>query len=438
MKDLLKTKSKKPNRPNPSEVAARCHEIQTGLGMTEVPEFDNLRAIGMAVRLALHIRGLPAVNYETLRLVANHFLEIPSVGLKRIMEILAEVEFVKLVTQGKTIKAVVPTVPYYETLYSTLGEHASDLEFNEPEKLSIELLCRLSKAPEKLDTLQSVLGAEPKLLSRAVTVGKKGAYVRVHRSRGRDVALSPTYFSENAEIYADMVAGSGSKQVQKLLTSIRAAQGMPLSIIQKTKYIGGIKISDEELNLLLRLAQDGAVKPPSITTSHAGENFFLFTPTPAGAALAPTKRDIYEKAMAIVAAVRQGQFLPQQYAIRSPGAVLYTLKTNLKLGKATTEASQQYRKLVHLRVATLNDIGNGFSELQIINTPENREALEIAYALVESGVPAGTEVDEAARDALQKEHSYVESLVASGQLQNRHNIALTPQQELEIENLFLK
>jgi len=438
MSDLVQPKSKKPNKPNPSEVAARCHEIQTGLGMTEVPEFDNLRAIGMAVRLALHIRGLPAVNYETLRLVANHFLEIPSVGLKRIMEILAEVEFVKLVTQGKTIKAVVPTVPYYETLYSTLGEHASDLEFNEPEQLSIELLCRLSKAPEKLDTLQSVLGAEPKLLSRAVTVGKKGAYVRVHRSRGRDVALSPTYFSENAEIYADMVAGSGSKQVQKLLNSVRAAQGTPLSIIQKTKYIGGIKISDEELNLLLRLAQDGAVKPPSITTSHAGENFFLFTPTPAGAALAPTKRDIYEKAMAIVAAVRQGQFLPQQYAIRSPGAVLYTLKTNLKLGKATTEASQQYRKLVHLRVATLNDIGNGFSQLQIIDTPENREALEIAYALVESGVPAGTEVDEAAREALQKEHSYVESLVASGQLQDRHSISLTPQQQLELENLFLK
>ncbi len=39
--------------------------------MTEVPEFDNLRAVGMAVRLALHIRGLPAVNFETLKLVAN-------------------------------------------------------------------------------------------------------------------------------------------------------------------------------------------------------------------------------------------------------------------------------------------------------------------------------------------------------------------------------
>ena len=46
----------------------------------------------MAVRLALRIRGLPAINYEVLKLVATHFLGIPSVGVKRIAETLAEVE----------------------------------------------------------------------------------------------------------------------------------------------------------------------------------------------------------------------------------------------------------------------------------------------------------------------------------------------------------
>jgi hypothetical protein len=61
------------------------------------------------------------VNFETLKLVANHFLGIPSIGVKRIEETLAEVEFVKLVTEGKTIKAVVPIVPYYETLHGKLG-----------------------------------------------------------------------------------------------------------------------------------------------------------------------------------------------------------------------------------------------------------------------------------------------------------------------------
>jgi hypothetical protein len=432
-----------PDKPHekaiePSEVAARCHEIQTGLGLMEVPEFENLRAIGMAVRLALHIRGLASVNYGTLRLVANHMLGIPTTALRGILVLLAEVEFVKLQTEGKTMKAVIPNVPYYETLYEQLGDYAGTLDFNEAEQLSIDILCRLSKAPEKLDTLKSKLGAESKLVDRAFDVGKQGVYFRVHRSRGRDVALSPTYFSENAEIYADVVAGAGSGQIQKILNALRDMQGVPLSVIQTTKEIAGVSFTDAELNLLLRLAQDGAVKPPSITTRHAGEQFFLFTPTPSGGALAYTKRDIYERAMALVAAVRQGQFLPRKYAIRSPGAVLYTLKRDLKLARATTEATQQYRKLVHLRLARLVDLGNGYSELHIIDTPENRESLNIAYTLVDAGVAAGAEVDEHARNALQQDHSFVESLVSSGALQRRENVPLTPDQQLELDYTFLK
>lgn len=438
----MTTDEEKPAKENgslqPGEIAARCHEIQTGLRLNEVPEFETLTLVGMAVRLALHIRGLPVVNYETLRLVANHFLGIPTVAVKRIVETLAEIEFVKIQQEGKTIKMVVPNVPYYETLYETLGNFANESGFNEAEQLSIELLSRLSKAPEKVDALKSKLGAEDQLIKRVMDVGQQGSYLRIHRSRGRDVVLSPTYFSENSEIFADMVAGAGSNQVQKILKAIRSSQGVPLSLIQKNKEIAGIKLADDELNLLIRLTQDGAVKPPSISTKHAGEQFFLFTPTPAGAALAPTKRDIYEKAMAIVAAMRQGQYLSAKYPICSPGAVLYTLRNNMKLGRATTEATHQYVNLVHLRVARLIPIGSGFSELHIIDTPENREALNMAYGLVNAGVAQGGEVDEAARNALQQEQSFVESLVSSGELQKRHHVALTQAQQIEMETLFLK
>ncbi|MEN6383214.1 MAG: hypothetical protein ABFC86_08150 [Rectinema sp.] len=420
-----------------AELAARCHEIQTGLTLVEVPEFDTLTATGMAVRLALHIRGLPAINFDVLRLVASHYLGIPPVVVKRIVEILGEVEFVKIAKEGKRIKTILPTVPYYQDLYNTLGDYAVTQGLNESEQLSIEILKRLAKSPEKLESLKSQLGADKKLINRAIEIGQEGAYLRQYRYRGRDVLLSPVYFSENADIFADIVAAKGSKQVQKVLNAVKSAQGIPLEIIRKKKKISNVDFSDEEISLLIRLAQDGVVKPPCIETTYAGENYFIFTPTPAGAALAPTKRDIYEKAMAIVAAVRQGQFLPKRYAIRSPGAVLYTLKSNLRLGKATTEATQQYRKLVHLRVAQLIDVGGGYSELRIIDTPENLEALKIAYSLVESGSAEGVEVDQDAREALQRDQAYVESLIASAKLQKRKKVQLSDQQQLELENLFL-
>ena len=430
--------TKEDENPTSAELAARCHEIQVGLGTTEVPEFDQLSLIGMAVRLALHIRGLPAIPFEVVKLVGYHYLEVPPLAAKRVVELLAEIEFVKLGTEGKTIKTVLPNVPYYEDLYTQLGAYAEDAGLNEAEQLSIELVHRLARSPEKLDSLRAKLGAEKKLLERAIQVGKEGSYLRQVRARGRDILLTPTYFSENPDVFADQVASGGAGQVQKVLDALRVAQGYPLALIEQTKAIGTVALSDEEVRLATRLAQDGVVRPPSISTSHSGENFFLFTPTPSGAALAPTKRDIYEKAMAIVSAVRQGQFLPHRYAIREPGAILYTLRSELQLRRATTEAAQQYKNLVHLRIARLEDAGGGFKQLKIIDTEENKEALDIAYRLVNAGVARGIEVDEDARRAIQQDQSYVESLVASGKLQRSKKVTLTEGQQQQLDLIFLK
>lgn len=421
-----------------ADLAARCHEIQVGLGTTEVPEFDQLALVGMAVRLALHIRGLAAIPYEVVKLVGYHFLDISVRATQDVVELLAEIEFVKLGTEGKTIKTVLPNVPYYEVMYEQLGCYAQEKGLNEAEQLSIDLVQRLARSPEKLDALRGKLGADNELFVRSLKVGQAGSYLQIVRARGRDVLLTPTYFSENPEIFADAAAGGGTEQIQKVLGAIRGAQGFPLALVEKGKRIGNTDLSDDEVKLAIRLAQDGAVRPPSISTAHAGENFFLFTPTPSGAALAPTKRDIYEKAMAIVSAVRQGQFLPNRYAIRSPGAILYTLRSDLKLKRATTEAAQQYKNLVHLRIATLSDAGSGFKQLHIIDTEENKEALDIAYGLVNAGVAKGIEVDEDARKAIQQDQSFVESLVSTGKLRNTRKVSITEGQQQELDLIFMK
>ena len=421
-----------------ADLAARCHEIQVGLGTTEVPEFDQLALVGMAVRLALHIRGLAAIPYEVIKLVGYHYLDISVRATQDVVELLAEIEFVKLGTEGKTIKTVLPNVPYYENMYEQLGCYAQDKGLNEAEQLSIDLVQRLAHSPEKLDALRGKLGADSGLFNRSLAVGQAGSYLQVVRARGRDILLTPTYFSENPEIFADAAAGGGTEQIQKVLGAIKGAQGFPLALVEKNKRIGNTDLSEDEVKLTIRLAQDGAVRPPSISTAHAGKNFFLFTPTPSGAALASTKRDIYEKAMAIVSAVRQGQFLPNKYAIRSPGAILYMLRSDLKLKRGTTEAAHQYKNLVHLRIATLSDAGSGFKQLHIIDTEENKEALDIAYNLVDAGIAKGIEVDEDARKAIQEDQSFVESMVSAGKLRSTRKVSLTEGQQQELDLIFMK
>lgn len=418
-----------------ADTAARCHEIQVCLGHTEVPDLENVLEIGMGVRLALHLRGLPLLAYDVVRLVATHYLGIPAMAVRRIVDLLAEVEFVALQQEGNTVKAIFPKVPYYQDLYRTMGEFAAtERTFSGAEDLSLEMLRRLARAPQNVDSLRNDIGAEPKIFAKATRIGEQGAFFIRRRTRGRDILLNPTYYSENAETFAELVVSSGADNLRRAMESVRKLQGVPLSLIESGKVaIDGRTLPPAEIAVLTRLAQDGAVKPPSIKTTHAGEQHFLFTPTPTGAALPATKRDIYERAMNIVAAVRQGQFLSKQYRIHKPGAVLYTLLRDGRLGRATTEASEQYRNLVRHRVAQLVPTGGGFSELRLIETPENREALQIALALVDEGSATGVEVDEQARRALQMDQQYLESIVASGELRKREVVPLGEAEQLELD-----
>lgn len=422
-----------------THLVVRCHEIQTTLRNLEVPEFETIPELGMAVRLALHLQGLPLVAYETLKLVANHFLGIPKLAIDRIVHVLAEVEFVRLQKTGSTITAVLPTVPFYDELYVQLGQFATnERRFNEPEQLALHIVERLAKSPEKVATLQNSTGADPKLFKRSLDIGTAGSYLIKRRFRGRDVLISPTYFAENTEVFADAVAASGATTIGQLMLMLSSAQGWPLRVIEQQSGIGREALAPDQIQLLKRLAEDGAVKPPSIVTTHAGTNYFMFTPTPAGAALSPGKRNVYEKAMAIVAAVRQGQLLPNRYAIHSPGALIYRLKENLQLTKATTEARQQYKNLTSLRIAWLEHVGNGYSQLRIIDTPENREALDIAYDLVTEGRTSGMEIDDGARQALQQSQEYVESLIAAAEMRRNESVPLSAEQQEQMDLLFIR
>lgn len=218
---------------------------------------------------------------------------------------------------------------------------------------------------------------------------------------------------------------------------VQSAQGWPLSLIEKTGEIAGTKISAEDIQLLKRLAQEGIVKPPTISTTHAGKAMFIFTPTPGFVNVSPLKREQYERALAIVSAVRQGQLLPNKFKIRSPGAVLYTLKRDLELSP-TSDYAEQYQNLVHLRIAQLVQLPNGYRQLKIIDTPENRESLGIAYQLVQGETPPDLAIDKEAMSAMTGSQEYIESLVSSRMLRDRETITLTEEKQFELGQLLLE
>lgn len=416
------------------EIALRCHDISIGLGTKDVAEFELIPEIGLMVRLALHIRGLPRIPYDVFKLVAFHHLQIPMMSVRSLVISLEQIGFIKILSEGEDYKFIIPTVPFYDDLYGIVGQYAKNKRMNEPEQFAITMLSQLTLSPVLKDSLYQ-LGADKRMVDRSIQVGIEGNYILSKRCRGKNVVVSPVFFSENADIYADLVAKSGAKSVERILHLLKTCQGIPLAVIESQKEIQGSKLTDDEINLLKRLASDGSVKPPAIVTSHSGTNYFMFTPTPGEARLNPTKREIYERAMALISAVRQGQYLPKEFAIKNPYWILRALRDKKYL-KANSEAFEQYKQLSFLRVGRLVN-ENGRHRFELIDSIENIEALEIAIKLLHNNGLDGMEIDENTRITLGKDQKYIESLMGSKDMRERSQVAISEESAEQIELLFL-
>ncbi|MEH2042227.1 hypothetical protein [Nostoc sp.] len=419
----------------PQDIAIRAHDITVCLERSSVSSFDELVNLGMAVRLAIHLRGVPAVPYELLRDVAVHLLNFSTGAVRPVVELLAEAEFVRLDTQGRTIKTVIPDIPFYQDLFSTLGKLLSDKKFSEPEQLTLSLVHQLAGSPILADHAYN-LGAEKNLVDKIINIGTNASFIVKKRARGKSVLISPTYFPENTQAYADLVSTGGSQRVKKILDLLRSNQGWPLKLLLKKQEIAGVSLDNDDLTVIQMFAKEGFIPPPAIETTHSGTNHFIFGPRPGLTQLPPYKRPIYEAAMSLVAAVRQGQLLPSRYAIHSPLALLRSFK-NKGFIKANTEALEQYKKVAASRVGRLEITTDGWAKLVLIDSVENIEAVNMALELV-SGSETSVVPDENIIIALRTGEHYVESLIGRKSILQDTVIPLDEESQALIDNFLLR
>jgi hypothetical protein len=424
--------------PNNQVKAEFAHDLQVGLARASVPEFAHLPLIGMAGKLALNIRGLGEIKAEVLRPVADHYFDIPALALQPVLEILAEIGFVQLITTGKTLNSIIPNVPHFSSVYGGLGEYVGTISLNEHEEVAIAVLNELKNKPEKRDALIGRLGAPKLVFSRVELITQTGGLVIPKRARGQDVLVSPFYFADSLDALANHAAAGGARTVQRVLDLLKKAQGWPLSLIISTGEINGTKLTAVELQLLREMVADGVLRPPSLRNTETNiDEHFVFTPMPGVRSIDGAAREIYERTMAVVAAVRKGQLLPSQFAIRYPVRLLETLRDNKKI-RASTEAALQYTNLVTLRVGRLVPIGSsGWHQFHLIDTPENMKAVNDAITIFRAGEPLSIGVSEDARIALQRDEAYVQSILASTTLRQTPRPALNDQAKAEMEQLFL-
>jgi hypothetical protein len=420
------------------QIAEYAFDLQVGLEGIDVPEYDVAKTIGMAAVLAVNLRGLPEIQYGTLRLVASRLFHIRSDVLDTILRTLADLHLVKLVTTGGTIQQVIPDVPHFEDVYTQVGEYTDAKPLNELEQITVAMLDQLYRNPVNRDALRAKLGADNDGFKQSLQIGVDAGLMIDQRARGRDIIASPMYFSGNLDGLIDVAARGDTPNVQRLLKIISKNQGMPLSCIIKDKRISNIAISPDDVPLLASMAEEGIIKPPSILRPNKVEEKFLVTPAPGKTRMSAANREIYEKGMALAAAVRKGQLLPEEYRIRNPQALLYVLGDR-KWIKANTEAAHQYKNLAVLGLGRLESAGGGFYRFRLIDVPENLEAVDVAKKLLLGEEPQDMELDNRARLLLTEDETYVKSHLVSADLRReKKKTVMSEKAEAEVTQFLLK
>jgi len=419
--------------------AIRCQDIQTGLQGYSVGEFDVLLRIGMAARLAIHIRGGGVIQYEHLKQVSHYLFDIPTIAFDSILDLLAEVGFVRLVTAGKTIKSVLPTVPYFDDMYQQLGEKAELDGLNGLEEASIAILNRLSMSPVDSTTLKGDANLNDLEFQRIIRIGTEGSYIQEFHSPSYEMMLvSPLYFSENAELFADAVRNHGEETVKEVMRLLRRYPGIPYEKVIRSKRLGGETIVPDAIQVLRVLAENAVTQPPTIETSYSGKNHFLFTPPVGTSRISVVEKEIYEKAMAIVACLRQGQHFGR-WRVKWPVAIIDAWLDPMR-GKltATTFAREQYAELAIRKICKLVHVKGDYYSPEIIDLPENRRALELAREmLTTSDVISDRGFDESAHRVIFSPAEYRESLIGYRDIGKRRIVERTPlEQQRHLEKLI--
>jgi len=421
---------------NESEIAVRSHDVLVTSGSSRAAEFDSLINLGAAVRLAINLRGMPPVRYDLLRNVAVHRLGLQPSEVRPAVEVLAEAEMVDLSTEGKTINTVIPHIPFFSDLYARLGEVGTEGHaLNEHEQLTIELMQRLARRPQTRNDLNT-LGADRKALNRVIEIGKTIGFVTTRRARGNDVYISPSYFAEDPQALADLAVTAKGTHLSRVLGLLKLHQGYPLRVIIETSELAGNRLDPIELKIIQTLASQGFLPPPAIRTKHAGENYFIFGPQPGVSRIAPNDVQVYRNALALVSAVRQGQFLSREYAIWNPQLLLQRFKERGYL-RRNSEAPEQYRAVVQLGIARLVSTGGNQARLELIRDKDNERTVDLAIKLVR-GSTGQPMPDEELMLAMKQGEEYVEPLLARKSLADCDIVAADRDSIAAIDQFLLR
>ena len=363
------------------QAGLRCYDVHAGLrnvdpnSATLTPLADT-RVIGMAASLASLVRGQDVIaDAESLKTIVAEQLDISPYAYGSVVETLERAGMINgVVRRGSKIVSFTENVPFYENLYDRLGGTWREGEPSQLEQEMVAVVDRLAHGPVPAEELEDVVGLDKGDMPRIVELGKASELVQGVTLIDGEVLYSPFFGFENPVHLAELLQNHGTGQFGDELEAVRSHQGLPLDPVKYPALADAIA--------------RGFVMAPTVVTPDGRGQPFAAVPYVPDTALLTARKTVLEKALAVLACVRCGQYFGGATSTRSPVRVLNALldpNRGHRLG-AHSSHQRQYQLLYRMQVVDFIPSGSWVMP-QLIVTQDNLEAVRIARDLLTYGEP---------------------------------------------------
>ncbi|MEU3836084.1 hypothetical protein [Streptomyces microflavus] len=383
----------------------RCQDVHAGLRNVDpnsgtLTPLADTQLIGMAASLAALIRGQEVIaDAQALRALAAEQLDVNQFAFDQVVIALDDLGFVEGVQRagGKIVKFT-ENVPYYDNLYTKLGEAWRDRQPSEAEEQMVLLVDSLAEGPIPQEETAKLVGLDAAALPGLLQLGERSQLVKRIQVPDGDVLYSPFFGFENPEVMAELIRNHGAGELADAFADVRAEQGLPVGNDQP---------------LLQDAIARGLLMAPAVERPNGTLQPFATMPYILDHELLRGRKPILDKALALLACLRCGQHYGGSTDL-PPSALIAVIDKLLDKNRGFlnphSSHERQYR-LVHaaglIRFAPDSLPGGSWVTPQFIDTPDNREALRIARDLITYGEQLKGRVgDEQARRTLSLGQSF--------------------------------
>lgn len=377
----------------------RCQDVHAGLrnlnpNSGRLTHLAETQRVGMAASLASLVRGQDVVpDAQALKALAAEQLDVSPFAFDDVVRLLEDVGFISGVQQsGSRILSFNENVPYYDNLYDRLGTAWRERSPSELEQQLVSLVNHLAEGPTAMEELDQQLDLDSAAIGNLIDIGSSADLIKRVPLIDGDVLFSPFFTFENPELMGQLVQDYGSAQLADAFAMVRGEQGTPV---------------DGAKPILMDAVAQGLLMAPSVEIPGGVTMPFATLPYTLDRQMLQRRKPVLEKALAVIACLRCGQYyggathLTAASLVRVIDKLLDPFRGYLE---PHGSHERQYQLIYRAGLVAFDpDLrpGGRWVTPRFVDTPDNREALNIARDLLTHGEQvAGRIGDEEARRIL--------------------------------------